>query len=29
MANYPYLPRVDVETTSPASYMALMVEVAE
>ena len=29
MANYPYLPRADVETTSTASYMALMAEAAE
>ena len=29
MANYPYLPRADVETTSAASYMTLMAEAAE
>ena len=29
MASYPYLPRADVETTSTASYMALMAEAAE
>jgi len=26
---YPYLPRANVETTSAASYMALMTEAAE
>ena len=29
MSSYPYLPRADVETTSAASYMALLVEAAE
>jgi len=29
LASYPYLPRANVETTSAASYMALMAEAAE
>jgi len=29
MASYPYLPRADVETTSAASYTALMAEATE
>jgi hypothetical protein len=29
LTSYPYLPRADVETTSAASYMALMTEAAE